>query len=38
MFPRGIVLEKRGWKTKSKVVTFVECTEYNYKNTKSKEN
>jgi len=35
---RGTALEKKGWKTRWEVVTFVECGGYNYKGTKTEEN
>jgi len=35
---KGTALEKRGWKTKKEIVTFVECGGYEYKGTKTEEN
>jgi len=38
MPPRGIALEEQGWKTRWKVVTFVEYGGCEYKGTKIQEN
>jgi len=38
MSPRGAALEEQGWKTRWKVVTFVEYGGYEYKGTKTQEN
>ena len=38
MPPRGTALEEQEWKTRWKVVTFVECRGYEYKGTKIQEN
>jgi len=38
MPPKGAALEKKGWRTKREVVTFVECGGCKYKGTKTKEN
>jgi len=38
MPPKDVALEKRGWKTKKEIVTFVKYGGYEYKGTKTKEN